>query len=88
MMPYASALFACRKDGDRPLLIPENAANFAFLGQFVELEDDVVFTVEYSIRGAMLAIYELFGVDREVPDIYNGLLDPKVGLKALEAVFH
>lgn len=74
--------------GDRPLLIPENAVNFAFLGQFVELEDDVVFTVEYSVRGAMLAIYQLLGVDREVPEIYNGLLDPKVGLKALETVFH
>ena len=56
--------------------------------QFVEIEDDVVFTVEYSVRGAMLAIYEFFGVEREIPEIYNGLLDPKVGLKALETVFH
>ena len=88
MMPYASALFACRKPGDRPLVIPQGSQNFAFLGQFVEIEDDVVFTVEYSVRGAMLAIYEFFGVEREIPDIYNGLLDPKVGLKALETVFH
>jgi oleate hydratase len=36
----------------------------------------------------MLAIYEFFGVERKIPEIYNGLLDPKVGLKALEAVFH
>ena len=43
---------------------------------------------EYSVRGAMLAIYEFFGVEREIPEIYNGLLDPKVGLKALETVFH
>nr|WP_314369252.1 oleate hydratase [uncultured Acinetobacter sp.] len=88
MMPYASALFACRKAGDRPLVIPENAVNFAFLGQFVELEDDVVFTVEYSVRCAMIAIYQLLGVEREIPEIYNGLLDPKVSLNALEAVFH
>ena len=88
MMPYASALFACRKPGDRPQVIPQGSQNFAFLGQFVEIEDDVVFTVEYSVRGAMLAIYEFFGVAREIPDIYNGLLDPKVGLKALETVFH
>jgi oleate hydratase len=54
----------------------------------VEIEDDVVFTVEYSVHGAMLAIYEFFGVEREIPEIYNGLLDPKVGLKALETVFH
>ncbi|MGO3385783.1 MAG: oleate hydratase, partial [Acinetobacter guillouiae] len=88
MMPYASALFACRKPGDRPQVIPQGAKNFAFLGQFVEIEDDVVFTVEYSVRGAMIAIYEFFDVEREIPEIYNGLLDPKVGLKALETVFH
>ena len=88
MMPYASALFATRAPGDRPQLIPEGARNFAFLGQFVELEDDVVFTVEYSVRCAMLAVYRLFGVEREVPAIYNGLLDPKVGLAAVEAALH
>ena len=69
-------------------MIPQGSKNFAFLGQFVEIEDDVVFTVEYSVRGAMLAIYAFFGVEREIPDLYNGLLDPKVGLKALETVFH
>lgn len=88
MMPYASALFACRKPGDRPQVIPHASNNFAFLGQFVELEDDVVFTVEYSVRSAMTAIYHFFEVERDIPDIYNGLLDPKVGLKALETVFH
>ena len=45
-------------------------------------------TVEYSVRGAMLAIYQFFGVEREVPAIYNGLLDPKVGFKVLETIFH
>ena len=88
MMPYASALFACRAPGDRPKVLPDGAQNFAFLGQFVEMEQDVVFTVEYSVRCAMLATYQLLGIDREIPAIYNGLLDPKVGLQALEAAFH
>jgi oleate hydratase len=88
MMPYASALFACRAPEDRPLVVPERSANFAFLGQFTELPEDVVFTVEYSVRGAMVAVYELLGVKRPIPAIYHGLLDPKVGLKALEAAFH
>lgn len=87
IMPYASALFACRSPGDRPLVLPQGARNFAFLGQFVELEDDVVFTVEYSVRCAMLAVYRLLGVQRAIPEIYNGMLDPKVGLQALEAAF-
>ncbi|WP_210205227.1 oleate hydratase [Ochrobactrum sp. POC9] len=87
MMPYASAVFCCRDAGDRPLVIPHGAANFAFLGQFVEMPEDTVFTVEYSVRSAMTAVYGLFGVDKPVPPIYHGLLDPKVGLQALEAAF-
>jgi oleate hydratase len=88
MLPYASALFACRAPEDRPLVVPKGSANFAFLGQFTELPEDVVFTVEYSVRGAMVAVYELLGVQREIPAIYHGLLDAKVGLKALEAAFN
>jgi oleate hydratase len=87
MMPYASALFACRAPGDRPRVNPEGARNFAFLGQFTELPEDVVFTVEYSVHGAMQAVYRLLGVDRPIPPIYHGLLDPKAGVKALEAAF-
>ncbi len=58
-----------------------------FLGQFTDLPEDVVFTVEYSVHGAMRAVYGLFGVAKEIPPIYHGLLDPKVGLKALESAF-
>jgi len=87
MMPYASALFARRAPGDRPKVIPDGAQNFAFLGQFTELPKDVVFTVEYSIHGAMHAVYELFGVDRKIPPIFQGLHDPKVVVKALQSAF-
>ena len=87
MMPYASALFARRVPEDRPKVIPDGAQNFAFLGQFTELPGDVVFTVEYSIHGAMRAVYEFFGVDREIPPIYQGLHDPKVLVRTLQAAF-
>jgi len=87
MMPYASAVFSRRVPEDRPEVLPDRAANFAFLGQFTDLPEDVVFTVEYSVHGAMHAVYRLFGVDKEIPPIYRGLLDPKVGLKALESAF-
>ncbi len=87
MLPYASALFACRKVEDRPLVIPKGAANFAFLGQFTEMPEDVVFTVEYSVHGAMEAVYHHFKVDKPIPPIYHGLMDPKVGLQALESAF-
>lgn len=87
MMPYASALFSRRVPHDRPLVIPQGSYNFAFLGQFVELADDTVFTVEYSVHCAMHAAYRLFAVDKEIPPMYHGLWDPKVGLKALESAF-
>lgn len=41
--------------------------NFAFLGQYVEIPGDVAFSMEYSVRSAMVAVYELLGVEREVP---------------------
>lgn len=82
MMPYASALFACRAAGDRPKVVPDGSENFAFVGQFVEIPGDVVFTVEYSVHAAMIATYTLFGVDRGIPRIYRGLLDPAVAAKA------
>ena len=87
MMPYASAVFSRRSPADRPRVLPDRAGNFAFLGQFTDLPEDVVFTVEYSVHGAMHAVYGLFDVDKEIPPIYHGLLDPKVGLKALESAF-
>jgi oleate hydratase len=87
MLPYASAIFSRRIPRDRPLLIPQGALNFAFLGQFVEIPDDVVYTVEYSVHGAMRAVYEIFKVAKPIPPMYHGLLDPKVGLAALEAAF-
>jgi oleate hydratase len=58
-----------RKHGDRPLLVPRGSRNLAFISQFVEIPDDVVFTVEYSVRAAQMAVYELLGIDRKVPPI-------------------
>lgn len=87
MLPYASAMFSPRKPADRPQVLPKGAANFAFLGQHVELPDDTVYTVEYSVHCAMHAVYRLFGVDKPIPPIYQGLHDPHVGLEALAAAF-
>ena len=42
-----------RSIGDRPLVVPENARNIAFIGNFAETERDTVFTTEYSVRTAM-----------------------------------
>ena len=86
-MPYIDAQFERRVSADRPLVIPKDAENYAFLGQFVEIPDGVVFTVEYSVRSAMTAVYHHFGVNEKIPPVYHGLADPKVAWSALKTAF-
>ncbi|MET9885651.1 oleate hydratase [Streptomyces sp. NPDC006430] len=87
MMPYITSQFERREVHDRPQVIPRGSTNFAFLGQFTEIPEDVVFTVEYSVRGAMHAVYGLLDIDKEIPAVYHALSDPVTALKALKAIF-
>ena len=82
MMPFASAYFMPRRAGDRPEVVPEGAVNFAFLGNFAELPRDTVFTTEYSMRTAMVAVYTLMNVDRGVPEVWGSMYDIRDLLKA------
>ena len=86
MMPFITAQFLQRERGDRPEIIPQGATNFAFIGQFCEQPDDVVFTVEYSVRSAQTAVYELLGIDRKPPPVYKGEFDVRVLLSAFLAL--
>lgn len=75
MMPYITAFFMPRSYDDRPLVVPKNAVNFAFLGQFAETQRDTIFTTEYSIRTAMEAVYTLLSVERGVPEVWGSVYD-------------
>jgi oleate hydratase len=86
VMPYITSQFLVRKAGDRPKVVPAGSTNLAFLGQFCELPDDVVFTVEYSIRSAQTAVYSLLKLDRQPIPVYKGAHDPRVLLRALETL--
>ena len=68
-MPYITSMFMPRVRSDRPLPVPSGSRNLAFISQFVEIPDDVVFTVEYSVRAAQMAVYELLGIDRKIPPV-------------------
>ena len=68
-MPYITSMFMPRLRSDRPLPVPRHSRNFAFISQFVEIADDVVFTVEYSVRAAQMAVYQLLDIDRKVPAV-------------------
>ncbi|MDO5028687.1 MAG: oleate hydratase [Bacillota bacterium] len=89
-MPYITAQFMPRSFGDRPYVVPKDAVNFAFLGQFVETLDDpgrdTVFTTEYSGRCAMEAVYVLTGVEKRVPEVFASRYDVRYLLAGMSAL--
>ncbi|MBU3181676.1 oleate hydratase [Clostridium psychrophilum] len=87
MMPYTTSHFMPRVKGDRPDVIPKGSTNLAFLGQFAEVKDDCVFTVEYSIRSAMMAVYTLLNLDKKVPEVYPTKYDIRVIAAAAKALY-
>jgi oleate hydratase len=68
-MPYITSMFMPRTPGDRPLPVPPDTRNFAFISQFVEIPQDTVFTVEFSVRAAQMAVYRLVGIPRPIPAV-------------------
>jgi oleate hydratase len=86
MMPYITSQFLVRKAGDRPQVVPKGSTNLAFIGQYAEVPDDVVFTVEYSVRTAWTAVAGLLGLDRQPPGVYKGQHDPKILIEALQTL--
>jgi len=85
-MPFIDSLFMPRARGDRPFVIPKGSENFAFLGQFTEVKDDCVFTVEYSVRTAQEAVYGFFDCDKEPIPVYVGAHNPIAMMKAAQAI--
>ena len=86
-MPYITSMFMPRVRSDRPAPVPSGARNLAFISQFVEIPYDVVFTVEYSVRAAQMAVYELIGGDRKVPPVTPHDKELSVQFEALVKAF-
>ena len=82
MMPYITAFFMPRNNTNRPQVVPENAKNFAFIGQFAETPRDVIFTIEYAVRTAMESVYTLLDVDRAVPEVWGSAFDVRCLMNA------
>lgn len=87
MMPYVDAQFQPRKMADRPHVVPKGSTNFAMVSQFVEIPDDMVFTEEYSVRAARIAVYTLMGVKKKICPVTPYAMDPKVLVKALKTSY-
>ncbi|HFG0578419.1 oleate hydratase [Flavobacterium psychrophilum] len=85
-MPYITSMFLPRATGDRPEIVPEGCKNLGLVGQFVETKNDVVFTVESSVRTSRTAVYKLLNSNKQVPDIAGTQYDIRQLLKATKAL--
>lgn len=86
-MPYITSQFMPRRLGDRPQIVPKNSENFAFIGQYCEMPDDIVFTLDYSVRSAQTAVYKLLKLNKRPTPIYKGHHNPLIVLRTIKTVF-
>lgn len=86
LMPYITAMFMPRAAGDRPHVVPAGCTNLALMGQFVETSNDIIFTMDSSIRTARVGVYTLLGLRKQVPDISPTQYDIRHLLKAARAL--
>ena len=80
-MPYITSQFMPRKETDRPRIVPEGCTNLAFIGQYVEVAGDVVFTVETSVRTPLEAVYALTHLDKNIIEVYPSRYDMRYFLE-------
>ncbi|KAL5342670.1 oleate hydratase [Aspergillus crustosus] len=73
-MPLGTAPFLTRGAHDRATVLPSPSTNFACVGQFVEIPGDTTLEVEYSVRGAQMAVAELMGMKEKPPKPRRSLL--------------
>lgn len=86
MMPFITSQFLPRSVGDHPQIVPEGSKNLAFVGQYCELPEVVVFTVDYSTRSAQTAVYSLLGLKRKAPSVIKGQFNPRALQEAFLAL--
>ena len=86
LLPYATSQFMPRRPGDRPPVLPPSTINLAFVGQYCEIPDDVVFTVEYSVHSALLAVAGLTGCKMPLPATYHGPDHPNALVGAMKTI--
>ena len=84
MMPYVTTQFMPRKVTDRPKNVPDGCTNIGFLGQYVEVPEDVVFTVEMSVRTGLQAVYKLTGIEKDVLEVYPSKYDIRYTVERLK----
>jgi oleate hydratase len=83
-LPYVNNIWMPRRRTDRPPPVPDGATNLGLIGQYVEVPQDVAFTIEYSARTAWAAIHQLLKRGPAPPPVYQAQYDPKAMFNALK----
>jgi oleate hydratase len=83
-LPYVNNIWMPRQRTDRPPPVPDGATNLGLIGQYVEVPQDVAFTIEYSARTAWAAIHQLLKRGPAPPPVYQAQYDPKAMFNALK----
>jgi oleate hydratase len=86
LMPYITSQFMTRAAGDRPNAVPEGCTNLGLIGQFVETRNDIIFTMEASVRTARIGAYKLLNIPKQVPDISPTQYDIRNLIKGARAL--
>ncbi|GCB21941.1 oleate hydratase [Aspergillus awamori] len=74
LMPMATAPLMPRRHDYRPEVIPPQSRNLALVGQYVEIQDDTTLSMEYSVRGAQMAVFSAMKLNKHPPKIERHLL--------------
>jgi oleate hydratase len=83
-LPYVNNIWMPRARTNRPSPVPEGSTNLGLFGQYVEVPQEVAFTIEYSARTAWEAIHVLLKRGPAPPPVYQGQCDPRALLNALK----
>lgn len=87
IIPFMTAFYLPRAEGDKPKVIPDKSKNFGFIGQFARTVRDATLTVEYSVRTAMEAVYSLLDIKRGIPEVWDSTYDLRDILSATTRLF-
>lgn len=86
VIPHATSPLLTRTCDDRPHVIPKGSKNLALLGQFVDVPLDGVFILEYSVRTAQTAVFNMMGMQKKPKEMDNGDKSFMALTKTLKAI--
>jgi len=66
ILPRMTSMLLPRAASDRPQTIPEAMTNLGLIGQFVEIPNEVVCSMDYGVKAAQMAVRQLMGLHEPV----------------------